>query len=1227
MEMTRTSSSFSLLVAFVATVFFAGCTDQMIGPDAGIATSGDSPAASSAVAPTSEVHPKLRFPHLLDKAISTGVAGKDGPSVHLYLAFNEYEADGVTRRVMDSYGVTRRIMEEYGVTRRVLDSYGITRRVLEEYGVTRRVLDSYGVTRRVLEDYGVTRRILQDYATITDALLTEWGITWAQLEGQGVTRRVLDDYGVTRRVLDDYNVTLTNYEEALAAFDSVLRVRLRVSKTRPGISISFGNEYLDAILEELYTDPDVDLIDPDYQMENRQFDIRRGFKESNEMIPWSVARIGGVFTQFDSEKVHVYVLDSGVFDRDLNLVEKKDFTMLFQNRDVEFMDEEEIVQLDVFDPGDQGDWNDKSGHGSHVSGIIGAKRNDDGIRGVARGVKLHSLKVLTDEGKTDLTTVMAAVDYVTDQKQRNPLRPTVMNLSLGMDLGSGAYNALDEAIQRAISNGVVVVVSAGNDAADAATYSPAHVREAITVGAYDEDGTFSAYSNHGSAVDILAPGTDVVSLTHLPAEAAQDENVLMSGTSHAAPHVAGAAALYLALNNTATPAQVKQALINAGRTGVAGVPMGTGDRMVYVGGFAGDGLEKAFSVLKAEWKDGSRIVLEGEGERLADVEVFNPLDGSLMGSLTITEQGQWVGSITPNGAPPCTVSVRSAGQSLSAGVYNAPVNCLKPFALDKATWHKKNGLTVKGDGLAGRTVTLFDDGTGVELATTQIDATGGWEFSKLDANPCVVRATDGEDSGTTVVEGVNNCATADGGTTTNFVVDKIQYGPDSSGKMNLKIKGATAPFERLSATNSLNGFKLGEWDADDKGSFEAEWSEPGSVPCDITVTLLSTGGTVAMPVDGAPIDCVGGFRLADAYWDGASQWLHVIAVGTPYAPITIKNGRNDSPFHFGQIDATGRFEKAYRNLAFVPCSVSVESEGEVGSLPVRNAPSNCDVNTIMNTLQWSDEQWFLSLGGSGTPGLPLTVYNADTESEIEKVVVDNAGNWRLDLNLIETPVPPCNVAVHGANGDVINAAVSASMCNADFVYREPGSTWEQNPYSFVAITKAQYDNGTLVVEGDGYVFMRVDLSSTNTGGFVGQLAVDTNEEWALSASNLGTVPCSITATLDGRTVTRAVDGAPLNCDGRDYLVLSKAEYDAGKNKLVVEGTGLPASGSADIEIRFSDGTPIGTVTPDSDGDFQLQLTGMAAADSPCGFIDAGFVGGASLVDNYQMGKSSSTCLK
>jgi len=152
-----------------------------------------------------------------------------------------------------------------------------------------------------------------------------------------------------------------------------------------------------------------------------------------------------------------------------------------------------------------------------------------------------------------------------------------------MNIESTAYNVLDEAVKQATDNGLVVVVSAGNDGIDAATYSPAHVSEAITVGSYDIKSKFSGFSNYGSVVDILAPGDFTVSLSNDPNDVAGGWAIIESGTSMAAAHVTGAAALLLSENANASPEDVQQGLQSTAIANISDVPAGTTNKTVYVG--------------------------------------------------------------------------------------------------------------------------------------------------------------------------------------------------------------------------------------------------------------------------------------------------------------------------------------------------------------------------------------------------------------------------------------------------------------------------------------------------------------------------------------------------------------------------------------------------------------------------------------------------------------------
>ncbi|MFN5746492.1 MAG: S8 family serine peptidase [Methylococcaceae bacterium] len=212
---------------------------------------------------------------------------------------------------------------------------------------------------------------------------------------------------------------------------------------------------------------------------------------------------------------------------------------------------------------------DCNGHGTHVAGTIGGS-----TYGVAKGVKLVNIRVLDCTGSGTTSGVISGVNWVT----QNRTLPAVANMSLG----GGLSPALDLAVQNSIASGVTYVVAAGNENTLACNSSPAHVPEAITVGATDVSDNRASFSNYGSCVDLFAPGVNIKSSWFTSTTASTS----LSGTSMASPHVAGAAALFLANQPGATPSTVSTAITSSASVGKVQNPgNGSPNRLL----FSGDG--------------------------------------------------------------------------------------------------------------------------------------------------------------------------------------------------------------------------------------------------------------------------------------------------------------------------------------------------------------------------------------------------------------------------------------------------------------------------------------------------------------------------------------------------------------------------------------------------------------------------------------------------------------
>lgn len=273
-----------------------------------------------------------------------------------------------------------------------------------------------------------------------------------------------------------------------------------------------------------------------------------------QVLPWGIDRIDGDLSSTAAgncsgavANVNVYVIDTGVDPghADLNVVRFVNFA--------------------------GGPSTDCNGHGTHVAGTMSARDNTQDVVGVAPGSPITAVKVLNCNGSGWISDVIRGVDWVTANAQR----PAVANMSLG----GSRYQPLDDAVKASANAGVTYSVAAGNNGANACNYSPAAAGThggVITTAATNSSDAETSWSNYGPCVDLWAPGASILSTR------AGGGTTTLSGTSMAAPHVGGGAALYLSSHTGASASAVENALRNAAQTLSTRSKDNSSIRLVYV---------------------------------------------------------------------------------------------------------------------------------------------------------------------------------------------------------------------------------------------------------------------------------------------------------------------------------------------------------------------------------------------------------------------------------------------------------------------------------------------------------------------------------------------------------------------------------------------------------------------------------------------------------------------
>ncbi|MDQ3403272.1 MAG: S8 family serine peptidase, partial [Actinomycetota bacterium] len=397
------------------------------------------------------------------------------------------------------------------------------------------------------------------------------------------------------------------------------------------------------------------------------------------------------------EGVTVYVVDSGIRRTHQDFGDRASFGPDFVDND--------------------SDASDCNGHGTHVAGTaVGSSY------GLAKKAKVVAVRVLNCSGSGSDDGIIKAIDWI----KANAQKPAVVNYSVGC--GSPCSNdVMDNAVKSLITSGVQWVQAAGNSNDDACRYSPQKLPEAITVGNTQENDARNSGSSHGRCLDIFAPGTNIISASH----SSDAGSSTKTGTSMASPQVTGAAALYLGANRSATPQQVRDALVENASAKVTNPGTGSPNGLLYTG-FIGEGGDDtqaptAPANLRSTGSTSSSVSLawDASTDNVA-VDGYDVYTGSSIAT-KVTETNATVSGLTANTSYTFTVKAKDSSGNVSAA--STPVTV--------KTQAEGGGGLVNGDFEAGDVTGWTTTGT---ASTVNSGAHGGTHAARLGA----ATATNGE---------------------------------------------------------------------------------------------------------------------------------------------------------------------------------------------------------------------------------------------------------------------------------------------------------------------------------------------------------------------------------------------------------------------------------------------------------------------------------------------------
>ncbi|PUU94245.1 MAG: peptidase S8/S53 subtilisin kexin sedolisin [Halanaerobium sp.] len=434
-----------------------------------------------------------------------------------------------------------------------------------------------------------------------------------------ITKNRADDEYIENEVIVKYSdsdqvssLSNSNQVQGLSVSKSMNLGRGELVKYKTPVDKS-----VEEIIEYFEKQPGVEFAEPNYiahalaQPNDTEYGLQWGLVSANMEAAWD--------QQEDSINVSVAVIDSGVIpnhdDLDNNLFNGANFVGGSEEGDPYNFEGTD-------DPTDKTPKSENGSHGTHVAGVIGAlTNNSNGVAGMSWGINIIPVRVLDSDQTGNIYDIAEGIYYAAGSEDIGGVNADILNLSLGTP---SASDTLKEAIEFAHNRDKVIIAATGNDGNSSLLY-PAKYPEVIAVGAVDKTNKRTDYSNYGSDIDLVAPGGDlnidngILSTWGYYEDGTvyTDEYAYMEGTSMAAAHVSGAAALLIqsGVNPVNVENRLKSTAVDLGSSGYD-YEYGSGLIDVY-GALLNQRLENPY-IFAASKSDSTTIRIESDFSQMED---------------------------------------------------------------------------------------------------------------------------------------------------------------------------------------------------------------------------------------------------------------------------------------------------------------------------------------------------------------------------------------------------------------------------------------------------------------------------------------------------------------------------------------------------------------------------------------------------------------------------------